>query len=412
MIWLIQLLIVSLFLRSNVYFGDTSISLLNIVNIFVFAYFIFSYHKKIGKDFLIILFTLLLFLIIEFIYLLVFYKNVDQIKEFYYSSFFISLFLLIYWGVKYHGIRLIKISFNTIFILYLLMFVIVLFEIITMLHLPASRAAIDVGFANYPTTFFYNPNDFATAIVLFFPLLYYFARILGDRKKIIFITLLSICFTTVTMSRLALILLLVFPVFILFIKNKLKQFVLAIFVFIGIFILLTNLNYQYASKNDSINSRNMNKFVSIFDVSGKDKSNSQSNSVVKNVRYKVFAVIINNPRDFILGKGFLSSETLYDNKIIPIKNPHSYWAESIFNFGFIGFFPILFIFAILLVLSFYNFSKHYLYRISIVQLFYFIVLVNIPSGILCLPILWLPIAFVCAILLNPIKIDENNKICN
>lgn len=396
MIWLIQLFIVSLFLRDNIYFGDTAISLMNVINLIVFGYISFCSRTKISKNFLLIIYAVLIFFIIEFIYLIFFYRSIDQIKEFYYSSYLFSLFLLIYWGIRFHYQNFVKKTFHTLFYLYFVIFFVVLYELFTKHHLPGSRASYDEGFRIYPTAFFYNPNDFAVVISLFLPLLYYFSQILKERIKFYIIFLLSLFFIIATLSRLSLFFLLLFPVFILFIKNKMKYLSILVGIFVILITLLMNIDLKKYSKGDSLMSNNIAKFSSILDDSGVNPDNS----ILNNIRYRVFTPIFHSPQNYLFGSGFVSSAELYEKKIIPLENPHSYWAEGIFNFGFIGFSPILFILISILLISSIQLNKHYFYRYSLVQLFYFIFLLNIPSSVMSLPVVWIPISILTGLLFN------------
>lgn len=400
MIQLIQFFIISLFLRDNIYVGSTALSLMNILNVVVYCYIFISNRKSLSKNFKIIISAVLIFYSIELVYLILGYRDIEQVKEFYYSSYIFSIFILIYWGVKYEYERFVKATFKTLFWLYVLMFVVVMFEILTKLHLPGSKATYEKGFEIYPTAFFYNPNDFAVAIVLFLPILYYLSRILKSEGKFIFIYFLSLFFVTVSLSRLCLLLLFLFPFFVLYIQNKMKYLLFlsgGIFVFI---LVIMNINIKHNSDRNSLIASNVNKVISIFDVSSNESNKAVSNSVLKNIRYQVYSPIIENPLDYIIGKGFLASDILYKEKKIPLKNPHSYWAEGVFNFGFIGFLPILFILFSILILAIINSKENELFRSSIVQIFYFIFLLCIPSSVMCLPVVWLPVSMVTAFIFN------------
>jgi hypothetical protein len=279
------------------------------------------------------------------------------------------------------------------------MFFLVLYELLTGNHLIGSKGSVVLGFKMNPTAFFYNPNDFATVISLFLPVLYCLSQMINSNRKFIILCILSLFFVLVTLSRLSLLFLLVFPFFILYIKSKLQYLVILLGVFTVLVFILVNIDYSRYANKDSLVGYNINKFQSIFNISDNDYSNSV-NSMTDNIRYKVYAPIINTPQDFIIGKGFVASELLYKEKIIPLENAHSYWAEGIFNFGFIGFFPILFILITIFSISVFNSNINYFYKCVIVQFIYFIFLLNIPSSVMSLPIVWLPIAIMLAILFN------------
>jgi hypothetical protein len=399
MIQLIQFFILSLFLRDNIYFGSTAVSLMNIVNIVVYFYIFISYKKTLSKNFKIIISALLLFFVVELFYVILCYRSIDQVKEFYYSSYIFSILILIYWGVKYEYEKFVKATFDTLYFLYLVILVVVLFELYTKLHLPGSKAGLEKGFEIYPTAFFFNPNDFAVVIVLFLPVLYYLSRILKNEKKFIHLAALSLFFVVVSLSRLCLMFLFLFPFFVLYIQNKIKYLVLLTGGIVILFVILTNINLKYYSDRNSLIASNVNKVISIFNAES-EKTTATNNSVLHNVRYKVYSPIINNPQEYIIGRGFVASELLYDEKVIPLENPHSYWAEGIFDFGILGFLPILFIIFSFFCLSYLNSGRDELFRCSIVQILYFIFLLCIPSSIMCLPVVWLPIAIMIALSFN------------
>ena len=403
MIRLLQFFIVSLFLRSNIYFGVEAISLMNIINVLVLVYIALSYKKKFSQDFKFIAFAILIFFTIELLYAILCYRNGEQLKEFYYSSYLFSIFALIYWSVKYEYQRFVKTSFNTVFWLYLVMFVVVIFELITNQHLPASKAAYDKGFEMVPTAFFYNPNDFAVVVVLFLPVLFYFSRLLKQEKKFTLLMFLSAFFVLASMSRLSLIFLVLFTFFMLYLQGKKKQLTVLIGSLVVVVIILATVDLSAFSKNNDLIGGNLSKLASIADVS----ASGNSNSVMNNIRYQVYSPIINNPQDYMIGRGFLASEDLYANKTIPLLNPHSLWAEGIFDFGLIGFAPILFILVLVLVLSLMNVRRDELFKCAIVQVLAFVFLLCIPSSVMCIPVVWVPIAIVTALITN---FNNGNKL--
>jgi hypothetical protein len=257
----------------------------------------------------------------------------------------------------------------------------------------------------YPTAFFFNPNDFAVVIVLFLPVLYYLSRKLKEERKFIFLMFLSLFFVIVSLSRLCLLFLFLFPFFVLYVQNKIKYLTMLTGGVIMLFIILSTINLKYYSDHNSLIASNINKVISIFNTESGTSHISHGNSVMNNIRYKVYYPIINNPEDYIIGKGFIASDLLYKEKIIPIMNPHSYWAEGIFDFGIVGFLPILFIVFAFLILSYLNSKKDELFRCCIVQILYFIFLLCIPSSVMCLPVVWLPMAIMIALSFN---FESNN----
>jgi len=411
MIWFIQFLIISLFIRSNVYIGNTAISLLNVLNFIAIIYIAFAFKLKISKNFSTILLIILFFIFIELLYIFCFYNNINQFKELYYSSFIFTLFILIYWGVKNYQIKFIKITFNTIYYIYWVMLFIVIFEIITKQHLPASKGSVDKGFADYPTAFFYNPNDFATVIGLFFPFIYYVSIIIKKKIQIKIIAILSLFFIITSLSRMALLMLLLMPLFIFFINKKFNKLFFVFLVGTCFLAFLISANFKFFKNENNLIYRDANKLLTIIKP---PKSVNQNNaaSLINNIRFSVYKEIIVSPEKYIIGGGFLASGKLYEKHIIPLENPHSYWIEGIIDFGYIGFLPIIFLILFPLLLSIRNFNKDTLYKYFLIQIIYFIVLLNVPSSVMSLPIIWLPIAFFYALLFNIHLYKENPNLTN
>ncbi len=410
MIWFIQFLVISLFVRSNIYFGDTAISLLNVINFLAIFYILFSYKRKISKDFIIILIVILFYYFIELIYLIFYFRDIDQIKEFYYSTFIFTLFILIYWGVKIHQIKFSKITFHTIYFIYWIMLFIVLYEIITKHHLPASKGNIDKDFVNLPTAFFYNPNDFATVIALFFPFLYYLCKILNKKLQFKIISILSLFFIIVSLSRVALLLFLMAPLLILFLNNKFKKLFFVTIVFIAIIMLFIKIDFKFLKNESNILNRNANKLLTIIKSPQNDNNTKKVGSLRENIRYSIYKKVFYSPEKYIFGGGFNASGQLYKKGILPLKDPHSYWVEGIIDFGIIGFLPILFLILFPFILSIRYFNKDSLYKYFFIQIFYFLILLNVPSGVMSLPVIWVPIAFFYAFLFNINEYKENSDI--
>jgi hypothetical protein len=397
----IQLFILALFVRSNVYFGSTAVSLLNVLNIVAIGYILLSFHRGFSREFSVVLVLFLTYYVVEVAYLICYYRDIEQVKEFYYSSFLLTLFLLFYWGIKQEIHTFIRKVFNVLFYVYLLIFAIVVYELFTQSHLPGSRALVDKSMVIYPTAFFYNPNDFAVVIALLLPMIYYLALLVNSKIRFWIIACLSLFYIIVTMSRGSLIILFLFPFLGLFINYKARfSHKLSLFLYAAsIFVVILFLQRYSLSGDGSLFSSNAGKLSTIFHaqtVSGTEEESGFNN----NIRYRVYAAILDRPEDFIFGKGFMAGEQLYINKVIPLQNPHSFWAEGIFDFGFLGFLPILLLFAFLVIVSFMGLTINIFFRYSLIQLFFFILLVNIPSGIMSLPLCWLPIAFITALFFN------------
>jgi hypothetical protein len=79
-------------------------------------------------------------------------------------------------------------------------------------------------------------------------------------------------------------------------------------------------------------------------------------------------------------------------KDIGIVDPHSFFLEVIYNFGYFGLIPVFLLIFIPLYYSFKFFGSHSLFRLALVQTIYFIILINISSSVFRFLLVWVPFA--------------------
>jgi O-antigen ligase len=240
-----------------------------------------------------------------------------------------------------------------------------------------------------PTTVFTNPNDLSAIVVLFFPVLYYLADYFKSRSKKRILSIITIAIVILTMSRVAMAMLLVFPLFNLLIKRKLLRFTFISFSLLVIFIIIFNLNFKYLPNESSLYVRNYNRFITLVNI--KDNFSNKSSSF--NERSQVLLIIWENPAEFIFGKGFRAGAVIIpEKKHIQIVDPHSFFLEVIYNFGYFALIPVALLIFIPVYYSFKYFGRHSLYRLGLIQTFYFVILINVSSSVFRFPLVWVPFA--------------------
>lgn len=394
--WLFQFILIASFIRSFIYFFDSTLSPLNILMATADIYILINLRKRYSNNFVFILCLLLLFISIEMIYLSIFYRDIDQIKDFFYSTYIITLLFLAYLGVKEYGEKFLLLSLKTLLIIFSVLFIIVIYEALTGFHFKHSVSYNNPNI-NVPTAFFHNPNDLSIAVTIFFPLVFFLSDYFNKKIYKFLFSFYTVSIVIISLSRMAFVLLMCFPFFLLIQRKKLiKLSIILIFITI-LFSFLLSLKIDYLPNTGTFYNRTYNRIVTIlkYNENAKDKSSSIHQ------RLEVYKIVIDKPCDYILGKGFQSGEAiLRKNSRIDFTDPHSFLVETIFNVGFLGLIPILLFIFLPLYFSFINFDKHELYRFSLVQLIYFIFLINISSSIYRLSLVWIPLVFVYSLILN------------
>ena len=397
--WFIQLVLIGAFIGSNIYIYDSSLSFFNIF-IFLSNFYILANSGKLFKiNFLIVVGILLLFIIIGLLYLFLYYRNFEQIKDLIYSTYIITLFILVYLGVSENRDAFLKLFLNSFVLLYWIIFFIVIAEYVTGWHLSISNSNINTN-ENIPTAFFANYNDLATAVMIFMPLLYYLADYYSFRVYKFIIIFITSTVVIITLSRMAFLLLLSFPLFLLLQKRKYFLFISSIFLLLTLGFILLQQDIIYQPESPTFYNRTYNKIVSVI----KYKVELQANSSSVSQRFEIYNMVFKKPENYFFGNGFRSGEIiLKQNDKILVTDPHSFFIETIFNFGYFGLIPILAVILGPLIISLRYFNRNELFRFAFVQTIYFILLINVPSSIYRFPLVWIPIAFLYSLLVIPNK---------
>ncbi len=415
-ILIIQTFMISVFARTNIHFGYTFISLQNVLILLFTPILIIYLFKKFPYVFQIKLFLIMLYFLTITFYIIAYFRDIEQIKDYFYSFSFISIFVLFAYGFQYYRIHLWKALYNVLFIIFIALAVIVIYEITTLNHLPFSRGNLSLGenlsakYKYIPTATFYNANDLAAHVILFFPLLFISSYFYGSIKQRFIIIASTIILLLGPMSRSAFAAFLLFPLLLYFIKGKYIRFISLLLLFVGIFFFLRSLDLNPV-KNTGTLTISYNRIVSFINI---DESIESGGSVSS--RLDVYRNLFNSLDDFFLqGKGFQAENLIYEQKANDQKanHPHSLIVELIINFGILGSIPF---FLILLIPFFYaliNFNKNWINRYALVQILYIILFIHIPASVMRYPALWIALSIIyCFLFLEKKHLIQSHNIIN
>ncbi len=382
------LILIAAFVGSNVYLITTSFTFFNFFMFLLLCYILVFTKREYDRNFIFVLGIIGTFILIGFIYLILFYRDFEQIKDFIYMTYILNIFFIIFTAIKESKIDFFRSFLNTLLTIEFFLLLIALFEAFTGRHLPSSTYYYEKSIF-IPTTVFTNPNDLSAIVVLFFPVLYYLADYFKSKSKKRFLTLMTIAIVILTMSRVAMAMLLVYPLFNLLIKRKLLRFTFISFSLMVIFIIIFNLKFKYLPNENSLFVRNYNRFITLVNI--KDNFSNKSSSF--NERSQVLLIIWENPAEFIFGKGFRAGAVIIpEKKHLQIVDPHSFFLEVIYNFGYFALIPVALLIFIPLYYSLKYFGRNSIYRLGLVQTFYFVILINVSSSVFRFPLVWVPFA--------------------
>ena len=327
-------------------FLGSSISFVNIAGISLIPYRIllillivfFIYERYFSLSIYLKVKEYFLFFIIWIVYSLLFLNlSIDQVNGIRYISYLFIYFLLLICFVNYiKNIQQIKTVFN-IWILFLVITIVVaIWEINTGQHLSVSRynkspELID----NIPTTFYTNPNDYATFLSISFPFLLFF---IGYSKKIylkLFFLLISfiIAFLILfTGSRANIISISI--AFILYFILSNRKFRIKTFIVLAFIMLISAIYFQDIFNNMYV-MLNTN-LVSLFNPA--ERSADGSNIIRMNLIYNSID-FLSQTYGFGVGAGnaeaWMGKYAIYDTR--GITNPHNWWIEILVDYGLLIF---------------------------------------------------------------------------
>jgi O-antigen ligase len=242
---------------------------------------------------------------------------------------FLFVLLSYFYGLKSHVFKVVY----YIYIFILLYSILSILEIKYNLILPSSgkynNGEYAKAFEGIPTTTFANPNDFSSAMGVYFIYVYSYCKSQKNKFRFIF---LPLAFFNILLanSRGILVSILLLPL-VYSVYNKkasLKTIFIYLFLTIIFFIFLRffGISWHY-----------LNKYLSIF-------SNIRSGSVDHSALYRINIIMycIANIKSLLIGFGPNGSSVFL--KEFPITNPHNFFLEILIDYGAIGLILILFIF--------------------------------------------------------------------
>ncbi len=399
MLLIIRLLIVLLFINSNIYFVDSAISILNLF--FLGLIFITPFMLKdikFSKEAVLFLTLNLLLVLVGATYLVFSYDDIADVKHFYYLNYLLIIPLWIYSTYKVHGEKLFKVIYDTVYIMLILSLLVLFAELITNLHLPTHNT--EQEFEKIPSGFFTNPNDTAAITVMLYPFILFFGLKQNKPFKTLIITLVVLAINIICMSRISFLFFLLTPMFWLIVKRKYVLFISLSLAFAIIAGIIMNIELEYYKNPENTWQRNVNRFASLLD---EDDARDLSNSSFRQ-RFALYSYPVKNMSEFITGYGFGGSKVaLKKESSIWVKNPHSFVVELIYDFGFLGVLPFIFAIMFLAYKIIKKSPVNEVYRYALIQLLYFLALTNISSSIIRKPIFWIPYSILMLISVVPDK---------
>lgn len=289
-----------------------------------------------------------------------------------------------------------RITFFELFVIISLIFNIFLafYSVTTLQHLPTSKQYGRIHFV--PTGAFFNENDFASALLICTPVLFF---IKGKIKQHIAAVIILILFLVISIQGARLILIAYIPFMIWFLYKKTH-----ILFKISTLVLTVSL-VSYILMNYSMIRFMVNKQIDEHILSfGTELQSQRLGSMEIRVElYKIALEKFTESKGLGVGAGNIES-TLSPYRTIPttgIPNIHSLFFETLANEGVIGFSCLIFItFYSLLILKkirFYDGSSKY--KILCVVLF-FVFSVSVPSSIKGVYIYWTMLGYAYALLFH------------
>lgn len=390
---------------SNLYIGNTALSFGNI-SLIIVSFLIFrkkNFIKLSGqqKKFLI---PLLLFQGIVTFYTIFSYNEMGLsiMSKFFYLSSIPLLYIIIFSLSNKYGLRFYLKIFQTVKFILLLLFVIAIIELTLKIHMPIHGLA-DSRSLNVPSAFFGNSNDFGVVTLILYLLFAIFNDKYGNRRDFIIFTGIVLFITIISISRTAFILaLLFFPLYFIIVRQKSFRYVL-ITIIMGLSLLYVFntvlVNYIPKKQLDTIGYIN-NRLLSVQDNRTYDLRAKSSVAL----RYEIYRYPFLNPTEFIVGHGLNGDEKILIKVVrwSGFTNAHSFFAETIYDFGWFGLLSIVWFFIQVLIFLSKNIRATE-FRFGFILIIFFMALINVPSSIFGLPIIWAPLFIYLAYLTNQEK---------
>lgn len=222
-------------------------------------------------------------------------------------------------------------------------------------YLNLNKYSADVAeqISSVPTSFFYNPNNYATFLAIILPFIFFaYKYFSSNEKKIIFIlsTLLIVINIIVTGSRINILSLIFVTFFYLFFFltrkfsfEKVVKYFLLFLVVIPIFFFLLN-------NNDLLKTRFESAIYAINNIFSEKESLDKGGSVFTRITITKEILWPSSALNYIRGFGVGNSRAYFEQKNVTgkIVDPHNWWLEVLGEFGLIFFLFYVIFFASLL----------------------------------------------------------------
>jgi teichuronic acid biosynthesis protein TuaE len=310
--------------------------------------------------------------------------NLEAIKDLFYSfSFFIMLSWL-YWLVRDRGVVIFDAIFKALFVMLILTSGIVIFELISGIHLPSHSD--EPQFALVPTAFFTNPNNLGMITVLIFAFVYFWAAYRNNRLIQVLSVIISTFIILASLSRLSLLLFVAYFFLYQFVVFRLSRIiisgVLLVLILAGSSLLLNNISS--VQTDNPVIQRSVERISSVNNL---DEQTHSESSVSK--RIKVWKNIFSNAEDHLIGHGWGDHKKFLHKEVrVDMNNIHSFILEMIYNVGILGVIPIILFFLLLIIYALMIFPQSRIPRFALIHIILFLFLSNVPSGIIRFSLVW------------------------
>lgn len=389
--------IIGLVFGSRLYVLAPAFSIMNMLLYPLLLIVIYQLAKyKFNKKFLYSFLLIFCYTLLVTIYTIYFF-GLEQLKDLVYTLhiivvLFVSVFLT-------RNTKAEKKLFNFLYFLYLILFVSALLQGLSLFGLfpvfwkNEIGSGLELGLITGP---YANPNNLATVALLFFCLLYW----KFDQSKNIFkkrmLKIITLLIILATLSRLVFVLFFMYYfIFKLYKKQYKNLFVSSIVVIILVGMAITfiaNVNQlSYAEYGKNVFTVNINRIIAIGDLFNSNQNQSSD------IRLSSYSYFFHNIDRAFVGHGSQTYHEFYkdarfDTSLIA-NYPHSYWVESSLAYGLLA--PVIVIIFIS-TLTIHGFLSGANGSYILIMTIYFGLLINIPSSVFRLTVVWLPFLLVYA----------------
>jgi hypothetical protein len=403
LIFIFLLFFIFSIIGSNIYLFNTWLSFRNIL-FFGLLVIIFALRKvKITNNQILIGIPIFLLFALGVMHFIFYFKfEIEVFKDFFYFTFIpVQFLVIILLGNKFNW-DFFKTMFNLSFNLLVLLFLITIFEFFTNIHFRSHNSSENL----IPSGFFTNSNDLSVVAISLLMLLMAFSRTYSNSKKDIVITLFSGIIVFITLSRISIIAYFILVFFKFASKINTNKLVILIVPIASLLIIISQI--KLPSKSNSIIERSIIRINSLNNL--ESQFNNKKSSLA--IRYDIYKIPFNNPSYFITGCGFNSDKKIiekFSSSSHKIINSHSFFIQLIFYFGWLGFAILSLFFLMLFLIS--ALKSNYTFLLII---FSQALIINIPSSIMRMPIVWIPFFIIISFYTynRKISVDQLNRIDN